>query len=272
MNEKYTILKKRLKNATPPVIRQILTPRQLNAICVGAPKSGTTSIANLFSKNYRYDHEAERKEHVEFIHSHFSNKVSDNEYIQYLLKRDNRLWLDIESNCFLGYRPDLVYKAFPHAKFILTIRDPLLWLGSIFDNNINFPVKQSITMERWHSFFFQPDNYKYHKEELLLKNYKLYPVDAYLNYWVSANKLVIDSIPAKQLLIINTLLISKNLLELADFLKIPESSFNRQKSRMNVTDNKHGVLEMLDANYTRDRIHAVCNNFIKSYSLNLIDN
>jgi len=271
MKETYTLLKRKFKNLIPPSVRQIITPRQLNAICLGIPKSGTTSIANLFSNNYRNGHEVERKEHVKCIYSHFLKEISDSEYIQYLLKRDNRLWLDIESNCFLGYRPDLVHRAFPAAKFILTVRAPLSWLGSIFDNNINFPIKKSITMKRWHTFFFQPDNYHYHQEEIILKDYELYPVAAYLQYWVSANKSVIESIPKKQLLIINTNLISDSLFKIANFLDVSESTFCHQKSRMNVTDNKHGVLEKLDSNFINDQIHSICNDFITAYALNFDD-
>lgn len=259
-------MKNLLKNLIPPAIRQKLTPRQLNALCIGAPKSGTTSIASLFSSRYRYGHESERKEHVEIIFSHYLGKITDKQYVNYLIKRDNRLWLDIESNCFLGYRADLVYKAFPLAKYILTIREPKSWLESIFDNNINFPISQSITMQRWHTFFFKPEKYTYSDKDSILEEYLLYPIDAYLNYWVTSNNLVINSIPKQQLLVLSTRSISDSLPTLADFLDLPVKTLNNKKTRANVTESKHRILDKLDPYYVNERVETVCGNFIEKYS------
>ena len=266
-NEGVLLIKTFFKNSLPPFVRQLVTPRQLQALCVGAPKSGTTSIANLFSKNYRYEHEAERKAHVEFIWLHYTGVVSDAEYIQYLIKRDRRLWLDIESNCFLGYRPDLVYRAFQNARFILTIREPFSWLESIFDNNINYPVTASITMLRWHSFFFHPEDYQYTDKDAILKENKLYPLDAYLNYWVCTNRSVMDSIPDEQLLVLYTHKISHGLAELADYLGVSADTFNKEKARMNVTSIKHDIIKKMDSDYVHSRIEAVCQGFIRDYGL-----
>ena len=129
MPPKQPFIKNLLKDLTPTFLRQILSPKKLNILCIGTPKSGTTSIANLFSKDYRYEHEGERYPHVVRIFEHYSGKISDAEYQQHLKKRAHRLWLDIESNCFLGYRIDLVYKVFPNAIYITglkQIKQPLM--------------------------------------------------------------------------------------------------------------------------------------------------
>ncbi len=269
---KQPFIKKCVKDLFPTFLRQLIQPKRLNVLCVGTPKSGTTSIANLFSKGYRYEHEGERYEHVKCIFSHFSGDISDDKYQQHLEQRAKRLWLDIESNCFLGYRIDLVYKAAPDAKYILTIREPYSWLKSIFDNNINFPINKGFTEKWWHNFFFKPDQYTYSGKESVLKEFKLYPIDAYLNYWVDANKSVIDTIPDSQLLILYTDQISDDLNKISSFLQIKENSINKKRTRMNVTDKKHHVMKKLDQQYVRERIDAICNKFITSYSLDHLSN
>jgi len=250
------------KTYMPSALRQLAQRRNSRTISLGTPKSGTTSIAGLFAGKFRYGHEAERDAHVKVIYSHYKGKITDKAYIKYLRKRDKRLWMDIESNCFLGYRPDLTYRALPDYQFILTIRDPWSWLDSIFNNNISFPVARHKTMERWHEVFFQPDKYVHYQDEQILKDFKLYPVDAYLNYWVNANQSVINSIPDEQLLIIPTKNISGSLEVIEDFLGIPNNTLKQEHSFSNVTENKYDVRSKLDEEYIRDRIKVICNDFI----------
>lgn len=267
MKPKQDKIKNLLRDLTPPLIRQKAQPKHHNILCIGMPKSGTTSIANLFSNGYRYEHEGERFKHVHKISSHHLKTISDSQYQKYLLGRAHRLWLDIESNCFLGYRPDIVYRAFPDAKYILTIREPYSWLNSIFDNNINFPVTKGYTEKLWHEFFFKPTHYKFPDEELILKESNLYPIDAYLNYWVNANKSAIDSIPSSQLLILNTNQISNKLTSIANFVGIKKDSLNKNRTRMNITEKKHNIIDLLDQRYVKNKIEKICGQFINTSSL-----
>ncbi len=260
-------LKNAIKQVLPTFIRQLYTPREINVICIGTPKSGTTSIARLFSDSFRSEHEAERPEHVNTILAHFDKKMSDDEYVAYLQKRDKRLWLDLESNCFLGYRIDLTYRAFPKNKYILTIREPLSWLDSIFDNNINYaPIEHSV-MEKWHKFFFKPKMFDYQHEEASLLANKLYPLSAYLNYWLESNSLAINSIPTEQLLVLDTNKISDSYQSISRFLGISQNSLSAEKSHANRTAEKYGMLSKLDNDFVREKIELICDNFIQKQNL-----
>lgn len=123
-------------------------------------------------------------------------------------------------------------------------------------------------MERWHSFFFHHENYQFSLHEELLKRQGFYPLNAYLNYWVDANKAVMDSIPKSQLLILYTSEISNKLHKLADFLNIDESTLSQTKSRMNVTEKKYGILSKLDETFVANKIDTVCQQFAFDYKLN----
>ena len=261
------MIKYMIKTYIPTVLRQTFHQRNSRTISFGTPKSGTTSIASLFADDCRHGHEEERDAHVKVIYSHYKGIITDKAYIKYLRRRDKRLWLDIESNCFLGYRPDLTYLALPDYQFILTIRDPWSWLDSIFNNNINYPVSRHETMGRWHKVFFQPDKYEYHEHEEILKGFKLYPVDAYLNYWVNANQSVINSVPEDQLLIIPTKNISSSLDVIEDFLDIPNNTLKQENSLSNVTEHNYDVRSKLDEEYVQDRIKVICNDFVVNNKL-----
>jgi hypothetical protein len=258
VGEVNEVIKTGVKYAIPGIIRQQVQPRKIHAFCLGTPKSGTTSLAGMFRANYRADHEPERASIVDAMHAHYNGQLSDEALCQYLKKRDKRLWLEIESNCFLGYRPDLLYRVYPHAKYILTVREPESWLGSIFDNNVNFPRTDSHTVRDWHDVFFEPHKFDYGPYEKALRDHKLYPLDAYINYWVNANQSAHKAIPGEQLLILGTKEIRQNVDLIADFLEVSVDSLVAGKSHLHKTRRKHGVLDLLDPTYIKDRLESGC--------------
>ena len=266
-----TALKAATKTMMPRKIRDAMHPRSLGAICLGTPKSGTTSLANLFSQNFRYEHEAERDRHVKIMSNHYQHhRPSDLQYIKYLRRRNKRLWLDVESNCFLGYRPDLTLKAFPDYKYILTVRHPMPWLNSIFDNNLNYKARPGNTMSRWHNIFFKPERFDYTKWDKPLKEAGLYSLDAYLNYWSRFNGDILQTIPQSQLLVLDTKSISHRLNDISGFLDIKQSLLSEKNSHKNMTTKQHRIIEQLDTSYIEDRINIICSNIIEQSGLPVI--
>lgn len=258
MSELNEAIKTGVKYAIPGLVRQQFQPRKIHAFCLGTPKSGTTSLAGMFRANYRADHEPERASIVDVMYAHYSGQLSDEGLCLYLKKRDKRLWLEIESNCFLGYRPDLLYRVYPQAHYILTVREPESWLGSIFDNNINFPRTDSHTVRRWHDVFFEPQKFSYGPHDQVLREQNLYPLDAYINYWINANRSACEAIPGEQLLILGTRQIKKNVDSIAKFLGVASDSIRVGESHLHKTRRKHSVLELLDPAYIKDRLESVC--------------
>jgi len=252
-------LKYHIKNMIPSDVRQKLQPRKIQAFCVGIPKTGTTSFAAILEQNYRAAHEPEYGLIVSKMYQHYHHQLTDGEYCRFLRKRGKRLWLDFESSCFMGYRPDLLYRAFPDAKYILTVREPKSWLDSNFNDNINYPASMPFNAY-WHEVFFEPHKYSYTPYGTVLKEYNLYPIDAYLTYWVSANSSVVQAIPDYQLLIIDLKQLNRSIHRLADFLSIAPDSLNIQNSHRNKTktEKKYDIINLIDANYLQDRIDALC--------------
>ncbi len=247
-----------IKYLVPNNMREKMHPRQLHAFSIGTPKSGTTSIAGLFEKNYRASHEPERIELIHIIHKHFNGKLTDEQYIAWLLKRDKRIWLDIESNCFLGYRPDLLYRAYPKAKYILSVRAPLSWLDSMMNHTINYPPPSERVIKYWHGIFFKPDVYPHKKEDKALIEYNVYSVEAYLRFWSDAVAKVLDVVPKEQLLIVPTNEMKAKANDIAKFLNIDVSTLDFGSGHLNKAPAKFQLLEKIEAGYVDELIAQHC--------------
>lgn len=253
-----TQMKAQVKQVMPEALRHRFNPLRFQAFCVGTPKSGTTSFAGMFEHGYRAEHESERVEIVHAMYEHFHGRISDEQYCQFLKQHQRRIWLELESSCFLGYRPDLVYKTFPNAKYVLTIRDPRSWLDSMLNNNINYPRETEPTFAQWHDVFFQPERFSYQLEDSCLKEHNLYPIDAYLQYWMDTNKAAIEAIPSSQLLVLETRAITKSIEQISKFLGIDPSTISVEKSHSHATKDKHDVLGKIDPTFLQSRINTIC--------------
>ncbi len=269
--EHYSLLDKSFKNKIkyliPDSLRNKIHPRKFHCFCIGAPKSGTTSIAGLFNKYYRSSHEPERRAIIYFMNDHFKGLKSDHEYMNWLKIRDKRVWLDMESNCFLGYRIDLLIRAFPNSKFILSIREPLSWLDSMINHTINYPPTSEEVIRLWHSIYFLPEKYPHTSKDQVLKQYNVYSLEAYLRYWSHSIKSVLENIPSKQLLTVKTNEFEENKLSIAQFLNIPESSLDFKSSHLNKAPRKYNLLSKIDREFIHEQRDKYCGELIEQFNL-----
>jgi len=261
------VLKTIAKQVLPSALLNSLYGRETRVYALGVPKSGTTSIAGIFREHCRTEHEAHRPRTVGEMHAHYTGEITDDELIKLYRARDRRLLVDVESNCFLAYRPDLLLNAFPDAKFIVTIREPLAWLDSILDNNINFPRTKTAAMTQWHSVFFQASKSADDVGDKPLLDRDLHRLDSYLSYWARTYDACLKSLPEDQRLVIGTNQITDRMVELGDFVGFDLRGAKRESSRKNVTAEKHGILDELDADYVRERMAELCQPVIEKYSL-----
>ena len=116
--------------------------RRAQVFCVGTAKSGTHSIASMFSRNVRKGHE---KEALDFIDAFFrwqEGGITEPEYRAWLVARDREMALEIDSSWFHGLIVDLLVSEFSEARFVLTIRDCYSWLNSEFKRVLHAPSQQ----------------------------------------------------------------------------------------------------------------------------------
>ena len=246
-------------------------------LCVGVPKSGTTSIKGMFSKyfpDFKSAHEPERGNHVTVLHKHKHGKLGDDELLKWYTDRKRRMDLDLESNCFLNYRYDLVSQIYHGHRIILTVRSPKAWLASILNNNMRFPASKSAIIAKYHDILFDPMSYAYNEKDSVLAKYNLYPVDAYLRYWVRANEAVMKHTEKGRLLVVKTDQLSHRgtvdrLFRFAGWSNKSAASSSASVDsacRLNVAPKDFKILEQIDGDFLENRIDEICGPTVRKLS------
>src|SRR5688572_26551226 len=87
--------------------------------CVGTGKSGTHSIAAMFSGTVRSRHEARAVQLMEQILARASGRTSDREFADWLHQRDRELALEVDSSHLNYDILDFLIREFPDARFVL---------------------------------------------------------------------------------------------------------------------------------------------------------
>lgn len=118
-----------------PVIR----PRRLHGYNLGAPRTGTTTVARIFGEAFRAVHEPMPAKTITLLKQYWRDGLSRSGVQAILRKRDQEHRFEFESSPYLGLFAKVLPETFPEAKFVLTVRRPRSWLRSIVDRCINFP-------------------------------------------------------------------------------------------------------------------------------------
>jgi hypothetical protein len=235
-----------------------LRPRRIHAYNLGAGRTGTTTIASIFSDSFRSVHEALVPESIRLLEAHWTDSLSDQEIKQEIRKRDRRHRFEFESSPFLGPFAEHLADVFPEAKFVLTVRSPQAWLRSTIDRSINNPRHNlDYPFVKYRNLAFGSHPNEYSPQERMLKRYGLYPLSAYLKYWSWHNRNVLRSVPPSRLLIVRTSDLDSCLPRLARFLNIKKEALS-QPERKNKTSNKREVLENIDEGYLEGLIKMHC--------------
>ena len=248
--------------ATEKLTRKIrkALPRRFQIYCVGAAKTGTTTLAAMFGNCCRSAHEPETEETNDLIISWLEKQIGDQELREMLLARDRRLKLEFESAHPLGYAAPVLAETFPRAKFVVTMREPGSWLRS----RLNFHYR--VDPPEWRSYrdyFWGGRHRGFADEERALEELGLFSLDAYLSQYAEQYRTVFGAVPADRLLVIRTAEIDTSIEELADFAGVKGSRLRLARSK--VSKDKIDPLQDIDAEFVRSRIWAHCGDLIREY-------
>jgi hypothetical protein len=192
-------------------LRYNLQPRRIHVYGIGAPKTGTASVARVFS-DYRSRHEPRVTDTIELVWRKENGKLSGSEIRSVLQTRDRWLNLECEVAHYLIHFCEELCSLFPAAKFICTIRHPRSWLRSFIDQSINLDQNFSKyisneEIEAWRclrKINCGPKPSAYPAPEDPLAKYGLPSIDGYLSYWTHHNQQVLDVIPTDRRLLVRT--------------------------------------------------------------------
>jgi len=240
----------------------LLRPRRIHIYGVGAPKTGTVSLARLFA-NYRSGHEAHPAETLQILRDIRTGEVGQNRVREALRSRDRKWRLECESAHFLVHLVEYLTEEFPDAKFICTVREPRSWLRSILDQCINNP--RSALSPEWkaiHDLAFGRPPEEYPPAERLLEEYGLRRLDQYLQYWAWHNEKILDAVPSERRLFIRTAKLSSSLEEVATFANLSTSHLSDARSHSHRTTERHSVLEHIENSYINEKIRDRCSRVV----------
>jgi hypothetical protein len=227
--------------------------RRLHVYCLGAAKTGTTSMAGIFAKHYRSASEPCIVDVMLKAELMLKQQLSEKQIVSWLLARDKQMNLDVESSHPLSYFAPWLPDLFPQAKFIISIREPLSWLRSRLDFHKQvMPPKWA----RYRDFIWSRGHQDYAPEEQLLSELGLYSLDGYLSQYSEQYRILFDNIPEAKRLIVNTSAIDHSVPKIEQFLSLPANTI--QAVHLNSLRNKANILQRLDVDFVNKKIQQHC--------------
>lgn len=237
--------------------------RRAHLYCVGTAKSGTSSLAALFGDALHARHETDSEHGIDTILRRQAGALSDSELRRYLLRRDRRLRLEIDSSQLNVFFLDALVELFPDARFLLTLRDPYSWVDSFINHQMGRSAPHKWPLLR--DLRFRPDTFTHPREEALLAEKGLYTLDGYFSYWASHNRTVLDTVPAERLLVVRTHEISERTSDIAAFAGVPAAAANRQRSHANKAKRRYHLLRDVSVDHLHQRATAHCRALMQQY-------
>jgi len=232
--------------------------RRTRFYCIGTGKSGTHSIAEMFSTNVRSRHEAQSAEVMERIMGWRGGRVDDQSMREWLRRRDRELALEVDSSTFNFELLDLLLQEFPDALYLLTIRDCYSWLNSLINHRIRFKGKHAARL-KWRESRFGSDRAAEHApEEQVLKDKGLATLDTHLAHWVSRNTQVLAKVPASRLMTVRTDQITQRAFEIADFAGLPRRAVRLDHTHAFQTPVKHDLIRTIDRPFLEQKVQHHC--------------
>jgi len=240
----------------------LLRPRRIHVYNLGAGRTGTTAITEVFSGVFRASHEAHVAETATLLSDYLSDTVSKRDVKRKLIARDRRWRLEFESSPFLAGLSAPLAEAFPRAQFLLTVRPPREWLRSNIDKCINSP-RTDLPPHFVHlrDLNYGPPPEQYPPPESILSHYNLHSLSGFLKYRSWHHATVLDSIPSDRRLIIKTSNLDRAVPRIANFLGVSRERLSKSPKK-NAAPERHGILSKIDHDYVLRLIERHCGDTI----------
>ncbi|MGA3284167.1 MAG: hypothetical protein ABSD57_06895 [Verrucomicrobiota bacterium] len=241
------------------VKRFILGPyrvRRVQLYGVGIGKSGTHSIAKMFSHRVRVRHEPQAPQLIDKVIDWHNGRISEQEITGWLRQRDRELALEVDSSGINFQIIDLLLREFPNARFVLAIRDCYSWTNSRMNGDLNAP--DSGPWNKWIKFVYGDGPFIHAPEEKVLKNGGLYTLDTYLSSWATRNSQVLAKVPPERLFVVRTDQIREKAFALADFAGLPRRVIRLHRTHEFRNPGKRPILREIDRDFLERKVEQHC--------------
>jgi hypothetical protein len=232
--------------------------RRARVYCLGMGKSGTHSIAAMFSEIVRSRHEPQAGQVLEKIFDREANRLSEEQFADWLHARDRMMALEVDSSALNFDLLDALLREFSNARFVLTIRDCYSWCNSLMNHCLRFAETMDPRWQPWLDSRMRPDLFHHTPEEQVLKHRGLYTLDGYLSYWSRHNSEVLDKVPAERLLAVRIDQIQQRAVEIADFAGLPRRAVRVDRAHDYQNPSKEQWLRQIDRNFLEAKVEKHC--------------
>ena len=232
--------------------------RRARVYSVGTGKSGTHSIASMFSKTVRAAHEPEAIPLMEQFAAWKTGRLNKAQFTEWLRARDRRLALEVDSSTLNRDILDILIAEFPNARFVLTIRDCYSWCNSQVNHNIRFRQEMHplwMEMGKWR---MPPQPFQHAPEEGVLTELGLRSLDFYFSYWSWHNTGVLEQVPPDRLLVVRTDEIGTRAYEIAEFAGLPRRVVRVDQSHGYRNPAKKQILQQIDSGFIQAKVERHC--------------
>lgn len=239
--------------------------RRFRAFNVGMAKTGTQSVAGIFS-NYRSLHELLFADTVETVARRARGELVEDEFRAFIRWRDQLTRLDVDSSSYNCFYVDVLAEEFPDAKFIFVIRDCWSWLDSL----LNMVLRLGPTMTDWMfehcRTLLGPEllrDLATREDECRRRLPAL--VTHGLRYWSEANRFVLRALPMERSLIVRTNELSDSIPRLAALVGVPPETLRADHSHLHRASRKYHLLLDVDRGILEARHRESCANLMDTY-------
>jgi hypothetical protein len=223
---------------------------------VGTFKSGTHSIAKMFSHRVRARHEPQAPQLIDKVIAWRRGRISEPELVEWLRARDRELALEVDASGLNVEIIDLLLREFPAARFVMTIRDCYSWTNSRMNGDLNAPG--SGIWHDWIKFVYGDGPFQHAPGEKVLKNRGLYPLDTYLSSWAVRNHRVLATIPPERLFAVRTDRIRQSAYEIADFAGLPRRTVRLHRTHEFRNPGKLPIIREIDRDFLEHKVEQQC--------------
>jgi hypothetical protein len=226
--------------------------------CVGIGKSGTHSLADMFSQTVRSRHEPQAVQLMEQILAWGAGRMSHQEFVEWLHTRDREMALEVDSSQLNFEILDILLREFPDARFVLTIRDCYSWCNSLLNDAVRGDGKIHPLWREMGRYRFRNDSFQHAPEEQLLKKHGFRSLASYFSYWTRHNQEVLDKVPSSRLLVVRTDQIRDRAMEIADFAKLPRRAVCLERTYQYRNPAKQPFLREIDRRFVEATAQQYC--------------
>lgn len=246
------------------IARRLPRRRRFQAYGVGVSRSGTTSLARIFLPRYRAAHEPEWRAVMQLVTEVVEGRRSDEELRRWVVERDARLRLEMDSSHLNSWIIQHLMAAFPTAKCVLLIRDPYAWLGSIVSRHgLRKMAKDPLRVEFFRVRF--PPIPADPEHERALVGLGLPSLSSYLGYWGDQNRRILAAVPSERLLVVRTHELGDSVARIAEFVGVPSGTLSAESSHANRRRDHARLLDSVDRQYLDVLVQKYCGDLVQRF-------